>query len=55
MSIQILRQISRFNEEQEEIGEEPNPGAIGFVEVQKIMICRTAGRVLHVQLQAVLQ
>jgi hypothetical protein len=36
-------QISRFNEEQEEIGEEPNPGAKGFVEVQKIVICPTAG------------
>lgn len=48
-------QISRFNEEQEEIGEEPNPGAKGFVEVQKIVICPTAGRVLYVQLQAVLQ
>lgn len=47
-------QISRFNEEQEKI-EEPNPGAKGFVEVQKIVICPTAGRVLYVQLQAVLQ
>jgi hypothetical protein len=37
-------QISRFNEEQEKIGEEPNPGAKGFVEVQKIVICPTAGR-----------
>jgi hypothetical protein len=36
-------QISRFNEEQEKIGEEPNPGAKGFVEVQKIVICPTAG------------
>jgi hypothetical protein len=45
-------QISRFNEEQEKIGEEPNPGAKGFVEVQKIVICPTAGRVLYVQLQA---
>ncbi|MGC2308212.1 MAG: hypothetical protein WA461_07400 [Nitrososphaeraceae archaeon] len=48
-------QISRFNEEQEEIGEEPNPGAKGFVEVQKIVICPTAGRVLYVHLQAILQ
>ena len=48
-------QISRFNEEQEKIGEELNPGAKGFVEVQKIVICPTAGRVLYVQLQAVLQ
>ena len=45
-------QISRFNEEKEKIGEEPNPGAKGFVEVQKIVICPTAGRVLYVQLQA---
>jgi len=36
-------QISRFNEEQEKIGEEPNPGAKGFVEVEKIVICPTAG------------
>ena len=44
-------QISRFNEEKEKIGEEPNPGAKGFVEVQKSdlsncrqgFVCPTAG------------
>jgi hypothetical protein len=32
-------QISRSNEEQEEVGEEPNPGARGFLIVKKIVNC----------------
>jgi hypothetical protein len=35
-------QISKFNEEQDVgVGEEPNPGARGFVEVTKTVICPT--------------
>lgn len=35
-------QISKFNEEREDgVGEEPNPGARGFLEVKKIVVCPT--------------
>ncbi|MGH9988685.1 MAG: hypothetical protein ACRD8W_32545 [Nitrososphaeraceae archaeon] len=37
----VNTQISNFNELQEGVGEEPNPGARGFVEVTKTVICPT--------------